>query len=120
MSHPVREVDELPAEIRHLHDDALVPGHVVKHWWRTLHRAEPEYATTAWMSENIGMSAEWWADRAREGKIPGAFQERAATADRPGSPWYLPVAAARAYLLRVQNRPTRSMGVARGPYRRAS
>lgn len=31
----------------------------------------------------------------REGKIPGAFQERAATADRPGSPWHLPVAAAR-------------------------
>lgn len=113
--HPVRKPEaELPDAIRHLPDDVLVPGRLVKEWWATLHHAEPEYVDTSWLSENIGMSQEWWADRARDGKIAGAFQEA------PGSPWYLPLAAARAYLLRVANRKDRNLGVARGPYRRAS
>lgn len=113
--HPVRKRDaDLPDTIRHLPDDVLVPGRLVKEWWATLHHAEPEIVTTAWLSENVGLSQEWWADRARDGRIPGAFQ------DSPGSPWYLPLRAARDYLLRVQQRKDRNLGVARGPYRRAS
>lgn len=109
--HPVRKpADELPEAIRHLHDEALVPGKVVKEWWRTLHRPTPEVVTTTWLAKNVGMSAEWWADACRRGDIEGAWQES------EGSPWYLPYAAARRHLLRVQNRAfTPARSTRRGP-----
>jgi hypothetical protein len=102
-------------DLDHIHDEALYPGALVKRLIREYPRRDPEFVTTHWLSERLGMSAEWWQDAAREKKIPGCWQ------DSPGSPWYLPSQEARAYLLRVQTRKsTLNSRSARGPYRRAS
>lgn len=103
-------------DLDHIHDEALYPGSLVKRLIREYPRRDPEFVTTHWLSERLGMSAEWWQEAAREGKIPGAWQ------DAPGSPWYLPSQEARAYLLRVQTRKSTlsSRRAVRGPYRRAS
>lgn len=81
---------------------------------------EPRYVTTTWLAEHEGLSADWWAEKCREGCIPGAWQDRQARDSQPGSPWYLPLEAARAYLFRRITTRNSSRSKSRGPYRRAS
>lgn len=74
----------------------------------------PRLVSTVWLATNEGMSAEWWRDQARAGRVPGAFQAE------EGGPWTLPLEEARAYLARLSMRGDRRRSTRRGPNRKAS
>lgn len=64
--------------------------------------------TTVWLSERLGMSRTWWARNAE--RVPGARQES------EGSPWYLPLGAAKRFFEEYwTERKTPSRSRRRGP-----
>lgn len=76
----------------------------------------PEWGSVADASKYVGMSGDFWQDRAREGVIRGAFQRT------EGGPWVLPLDECRAHLrgesLVKANAPKK--GSRRGPWKQAS
>jgi hypothetical protein len=75
-----------------------------------------EWGGTDYVASVVGMSADFWQDRAREGSIKGAFQRT------EGGPWVLPLAECRAHLARESTRKANAppKKTRRGPWRKAS
>jgi hypothetical protein len=75
----------------------------------------PEWGSVADASKHVGMSPDFWQDRARAGEIPGAFQRS------EGGPWVLPLAECRAHLARESTRKANApKKTRRGPWKAAS
>jgi hypothetical protein len=75
----------------------------------------PEFGDTACVSRVVGMSSDFWQDRAREGVIRGAFQRS------EGGPWVLPLAECRAHLLRESTRKANAPKKSRrGPWKKSA
>lgn len=70
----------------------------------------PEWGSTRDVSRVVGLSAEYWQDRARAGEIKGAFQTT------EGGPWVLPLAECRAHLARRSRQRTERRSRRRGPW----
>jgi hypothetical protein len=106
----------LRAHIELLDEDDVLKVSTIKRLLDSAPDGGPEEVTTAWCSDHLGRSQEWWSAQCRDGLIADAYQrtERGA--------WYLPQAAARSHLLRIRNRSrTPSRGeFRRGPRSRAS
>lgn len=69
----------------------------------------PMVVDSAWLVERLGMSQDWWAERARVGDVD-AFQET------KGSPWRFDRASCMAHLLRLKNNSPGKRVKRRGPW----
>lgn len=82
-------IGELPGE-------TMVPLSWVREHFVPKVSGESRDMSTVELSKHLGRSASWWQDMARKGKIDGAYQVGA------GSPWYVPLPGASAFLERYR------------------
>lgn len=75
-----------------LPDSALVPMSWVREHFIPKANGEHRDMTTAELAEEFGHSADWWQDRARDGRIHGAYQ------DGSRARWYVPREQAKVFL----------------------